>query len=109
VTQSLTLAPESIDAIARRVVELLRVDAAAGLIDAVEVAQLLGVSRSYVYDHLGELGAIRVGGRWRFDRATVEAARAPAEQPPAPTEIRRHTARRVPARGQLLPIRGAAA
>src|SRR5205823_629871 len=41
------------------------------LVDARELARLLGVSRSVVYHHAGDLGAIRIGagerGRLRFD------------------------------------------
>jgi len=69
-----------IDAVARRVLELLderSAAPAAGLVDAATLARLLGISRSTVYVMAGELGAVRIGGgskpRLRFD---VEAARA---------------------------------
>lgn len=69
---------ELVEAIARRVVELLdERERASGLVDAASLAQVLGVSRAYVYEHRGELGAITVGDgarpRLRFD---VEKARA---------------------------------
>ncbi len=47
------------------------------LIDAAEVARMLGCERSWVCEHKAELGVIRLGGgarpRLRFERATVEA------------------------------------
>jgi hypothetical protein len=69
-----------VDAIARRVVTLLR-DAEpgfprTGLVDADDVALLLCVDRSWVYDHKTELGAVRLGdgrGALRFEAATVHA------------------------------------
>lgn len=48
----------------------------APLVDARELARRLGVSRATVYAHSDALGAIRVGGRLRFDPArAVELAR----------------------------------
>jgi hypothetical protein len=48
-----------------------------GLVDAARLGRELGVSRAWVYEHAGELGAIRLGegskARLRFD---VERARA---------------------------------
>ena len=67
----------SIDAVARRVVELLSAEPAPteGLIGAAEVARRFGIPRSTVYDRAGELGAIRLGdgpkARLRFDPQTV--------------------------------------
>jgi hypothetical protein len=55
-----------VEATAQRVLELLAErDAPAGhlrLVSASELAEVLGVSRDYVYRHAEELGAIRVGG-----------------------------------------------
>ncbi|MFN8131642.1 MAG: helix-turn-helix domain-containing protein [Solirubrobacteraceae bacterium] len=70
---------ESVDAVARRVVELLAGGQGSGrLVDAQAVAELLGVSRAWVYDHAGELGAVRLGEgarpRLRFDRDRALAA-----------------------------------
>lgn len=79
----ITLDSETIRAIAeqtaRRTVELLRAEDARDphrLVDAAEVARELKVSRQWVYEHAGELGARRLGDgprpRLRFD---LEAAR----------------------------------
>lgn len=69
----------SIEAVARRVVELLAepaaraTSAAPPLVDAGAVAAALGVSRSTVYEHAEALGARRLGdgrrARLRFDVA----------------------------------------
>ena len=86
------------------------------LVDAAEVARVLGVSRAVVYKRAAELGAVQVGGgprpRLRFDAAKAVAAferskRSQVPEPPAPGVSRR---RRKPAKGTtapLLPIRGA--
>ena len=76
--QVLTLAPESVEAVAQRVVELMRAPLPrAGLVDAQALADELGTSREWVYRNAERLGAIRLGsgarGRLRFD---VEAAKA---------------------------------
>ncbi len=71
----LRLDPESIEALAHRLAELLTprepVRAGAQLITAEEVAQWWGISRRWVYDHAEELGARRLGAgrrpRLRFD------------------------------------------
>ena len=78
----------SIEAVARRLAELLRDDVHAGeLIDAAEVARRFGVARSWVYDHAEELGALPLGGgsrpRLRFDPEIV-AARLQAHRGAAP-------------------------
>lgn len=62
----------SIEAIARRVAELLVGEHGSGIwIDATEVARRFGFSRDYVYRHADELGAVRIGdgpnARLRFD------------------------------------------
>lgn len=84
----------AVEAIARRVVELLRSEpprpaaAPAGerLLTAAEVARWWGVERSWVYQHALRLGVIRLGDgprpRLRFDPALVarrlgEPARTP--------------------------------
>jgi len=66
----------SIEAVARRVVELIRDEGGSPtgrqLVDAATLAAELGVDRSWVYSHRGELGAIKLGAgskpRLRFDR-----------------------------------------
>lgn len=69
---------ELVEAIARRVVELLRAEEPQGrsarLVDAATLARELGVERDWVYVHAEQLGAIRLGGphgRLRFDRREV--------------------------------------
>ena len=67
------------DLLAERVAEKLRsVPVAQELLDAAQVAERFGVSRSFVYEHAAELGAIRLGApgegrrpRLRFDAAAV--------------------------------------
>src|SRR5918994_1689189 len=84
----LKLAPEVIDAIARRVIELLPrgVVAPAELVDAAELARRLGVERTWVYTHAIQLGAVKLGNgrrpRLRFDpRVAIERIQASAPQP----------------------------
>lgn len=67
-----------VEAIARRVVELLRTEIQQGrparLVDAATLARELGVERDWVYANAERLGAIRLGGprgRLRFDREVV--------------------------------------
>lgn len=77
------------------------------LVDARELARLLGVSRSVVYDHARDLGAIRIGagerGRLRFDPEVAtraahttfspEPAAAVQTRPGGPRAPKRETAR----------------
>ena len=74
---------ELVEAVARRVVELLREEglaapASPSLIAASEVAELFGVSAEWVRDHALELGAVRLGDgprpRLRFDPERVAEA-----------------------------------
>jgi hypothetical protein len=106
-----------IEAVAGRVVELLRanpeganVSAKAGLVDAATVARLLGVSRATVYAKADQLGAIRLGSgrraRLRFDPARLVAigpGRDGGRKEPAVRPSRRRQADRA-----ALPIRGSA-
>lgn len=107
-----------VEAVAVRVAELLADEHAAlptaRLLDAAQLAGLLGVARSWVYEHAETLGAVRLGDgdrpRLRFDPAVALAAwkardREPALEP-APRTPRRRTTPRGP---ELLPIRGRAA
>jgi hypothetical protein len=75
-TGELRIAPESIEAVARRVAELVAAATAEPAsrperITAEEVSRWWGVSRRWVYDHAEELGARRMGSgrrpRLRFD------------------------------------------
>jgi len=67
------LAPTLVEAIAQRVAELLRAELhpAPRLLTPSEVADRFAVSRTWVYEHATELGAIRLGdgpkARLRFD------------------------------------------
>ena len=67
-----------VDATAERVVELLRGEPSGALLSAQALADKLGVSRAYVYEHADALGAIRLGdgprARLRFDLETARAA-----------------------------------
>lgn len=73
------LAPESVEAIARRLAELLHEPAGAQapqrLVSAADVAETWGVNRSWVYTHAEQLGARRLGAgerpRLRFDPEEV--------------------------------------
>lgn len=74
----MTLDLEDVEAIAQRVAELLRPRVAIGLVGVHAVVARFGVSRSYVYEHAEELGAIRLGegpkARLRFDLEQVAQA-----------------------------------
>jgi len=116
------LAPETVERIAQRVVQLLRHEsqplddrptASRDLMDAGQLAKHLGLTRAWVYEHAQDLGAIQVGNgprpRLRFDPALArEALRAhrhrsgPASTPARPPgrPRRRPTATSVP----LLPV-----
>jgi hypothetical protein len=67
------LDPQTVEKIARRVVEILeqRGLQKRELIDAVELARRFGIERSWVYSHAIELGAVKLGNgakpRLRFD------------------------------------------
>jgi hypothetical protein len=87
-TGELRIAPESIEAVAQRVAEL--VAAATGepasrpeRITAEEVSRWWGVSRRWVYDHAEELGARRMGSgrrpRLRFDPDEVAERLGPPD------------------------------
>jgi hypothetical protein len=78
------IAPETIERIAQRVVQLLHherdqlnngADAPRDLMDAGELARHLGLTRAWVYEHAQQLGAIAVGDgprpRLRFDAQTA--------------------------------------
>jgi hypothetical protein len=104
----LRLAPESIDALATRLAELLggalrepvpAVENPKKMLSAAEVSKRWSISRRWVYDHAEELGARRLGSgprpRLRFDPDEV-AARVGAPQRPAPPGDQR----------RLLPIAG---
>ena len=107
------LDPADIEAIAQRVVLLMRDElplqaptTAARLVDVAALATLLGVDRSWVYAHAKELHAVRLGGprgRIRFDLAVVlrllNAEPASVRQPPP-----RPRTKLMQLGGELLPI-----
>jgi hypothetical protein len=77
------LTPHTIEQIAQRVAQLLRERGETGpqptrLLDAAQLAIHLGVTRTWVYEHAQQLGAIRLGAgtkaRLRFDLATATTA-----------------------------------
>jgi hypothetical protein len=81
--------PTMVEAIARRVAELLRTDLglAPRLLTPGEVADRFAVSRTWVYEHASELGAIRLGdgpkARLRFDANAVSEVLGRVAQRPA--------------------------
>lgn len=88
------LDPQTVEAIARRVVELLegRGRQKRELIDATELARRFGIERSWVYSHAIELGAVKLGDgpkpRLRFDpdiaaRILQRVGEVKAADPPA--------------------------
>jgi hypothetical protein len=106
----MTLDRDDIEAVAMRVAELLEQRGArrsnGGLVDAAELARLLGTDRSWVYSHAGELGAIRLGSgpkaRLRFDAAAA-TRRIRLDEPEGERRKRPGTHGR---RVRLLPIDG---
>lgn len=110
-SDSTSLDQTSVEAIARRVVELLRADgAAAELIDAAEVARRFSVTRDYVYEHAEELGAVRLGNgsraRLRFDPVTVREKFTQPVQVREPQRENRPPVRRAGSAVDLLPVKG---
>jgi hypothetical protein len=102
---------DSVNAIAERVVELLR-DGSMGseLIDTAEVARRFSLSRDYVYEHADELGVVRLGSgpkaRLRFDPSKVaEVLRGSSEGESGPKRATARPVRKV-REVTLLPIRG---
>ncbi len=87
------------------------------LVDASEIARRIGRSRWWVYEHAGELGAVRLGSGsrprlafWpsRVDEYVQAAAqlRQPIPAPPRARPQRRRSARRTSTGVELLPIEG---
>ena len=117
-SKRITLDAPTVEAIARRVVELLERRGSGGpvLVDAAELARRLGIERSWVYTHAIELGAVKLGGgrkpRLRFDpeiaaRVLRRVGEGPAADPPARSgerAARSQRGRRSEVR--LLPVRG---
>jgi hypothetical protein len=110
------LAASTIDAIARRILELIdeRVTAAPkppALIDAAELARRTGLSRVWIYEHAKELGAIRFGdgprARLRFQPEAIERLREDraVRRPPTSSARTRRPQSRAGTDVELLPIR----
>jgi hypothetical protein len=88
------------------------------LVDAATLAELLGTSRGWIYEHKHELGALRLGDgprpRLRFDAEYAKAQWAASREgntgvPDRSANTgRRRSRRRVttPSSAQLLPVRG---
>jgi hypothetical protein len=104
-TGQLRLAPESIEALAACLAELLgrpgqeAEPPAKGkkkMLSAAEVSELWGVSRRWVYDHAEALGALRLGSgprpRLRFDPDGVAERLGAPRRSPAAGDRRRLTA-----------------
>jgi hypothetical protein len=111
------LGPETVDKIARRVVELLEQKGLQEreLVDATELARRFGIERSWVYTHAIELGAVRLGNgskpRLRFDpEIAAQVLRKvdgkPTADPPARAGKRAGQPQGSEGRVELLPIRG---
>jgi hypothetical protein len=94
------LDPGTIEAIAARVAELIeeRAPARTPLVDAAELARVLGVERGWVYRRAARLGAIRPGAPLRFDVDAVLAGLPRIEEAPDLTSLLRRPRRRRPRR-----------
>jgi hypothetical protein len=116
----------TVEALARRVVEIMREERDAArvrrLVDAATLAVELGVKRSWVYERRELLGAVRLGvgskPRLRFDLLVAREAlarhrgspsapvgRAPGGSNGSPARRQRHRTGRVPAPGSVLVVR----
>jgi hypothetical protein len=112
------LDPQAVEAVARKVVELLEKKGLQRreLVDAAELAKRLGIERAWVYSHAIELGAVKLGKgakpRLRFDPEIVArflqrvgggaAAGPPTRSGERAAQPRRDGSSTVP----LLPVRG---
>jgi hypothetical protein len=117
-SKRIKLDPQAVEAIARRVVEILERKGLQQreLVDAAELARRFGIERSWVYSHAIELGAVKLGDgpkpRLRFDpevaaRVLRTVGEGSAADPPARSGERAGQPQR--GRGsevRLLPIRG---
>jgi hypothetical protein len=123
------LTPQAIEQIAQRVAQLLHSaphehppadDRSSPLLDAKELATVLGLTRDWVYEHAGDLGAIPLGNgprpRLRFDPAVAAEAlkrhrHRPRGEPLEPVPAIEGPPRRQPRRRRresdvpLLPVR----
>jgi hypothetical protein len=101
----MSIDPDEVEAVALRVAELLGEQgaAAAKLVDAASLAQMLGVKRRWVYARASELGAIRLGdgprAPLRFDARRVRETLARAGTRPRPAVPSAERPSRARARG----------
>jgi hypothetical protein len=102
---------DDIEAVARRVLTLLRDEVAAApvrLVDARTLARALGVDRSWVYAHAEELQVVRIGngrGRLRFDLDKVQQTLGSTNRRAPSGRVRSSGRRRVmDMGGELLPV-----
>src|SRR5215213_7257931 len=97
---SVRLTPQDVEAIARRVAELVTPRGDVGWATVDELARRLAVRPGWIYRHAGELGGIKLGSApnapWRFDfeqslRSFVDANRTTVNSsaPPFPFKLRR--------------------
>lgn len=106
----MTLEPDDVDAIAARVLALLRDEldrAPVRYVDAGRLATALSVDRTWVYAHAEELRAVRLGGpngRLRFDLDLVVQLLHGAPSSPPPRSRRRRGAKVTEIAADLLPI-----
>jgi hypothetical protein len=103
---------ELVEAIAHRVVEILREAGPSGtmrrMVTAGQLADILDVSKAYIYQHAKELGGVRLGRNanapLRFDvERALEAIRLAGEPKPQRTQLRprrRGAANALPSRGR---------
>jgi len=117
-SKRIKLDAETVEAIARRAVELLeaRGHQKRELVDAAELARRFGIERSWVYTHAIELGAVKLGDgpkpRLRFDpEIAARVLRRVGEESAADPPARSGERAGQPQRGRgsevsLLPIRG---
>lgn len=73
----------------RGLIATVPAEASVRMLDVRQVADLLGRSRQWVYEHVAELGAVRMGegpkSRYGFDRAAIEDYKRRHSAGPAPT------------------------
>jgi len=117
-SKRIKLDPQAVEAIARRVVEILERKGLQEreLVDAAELARRFGIERSWVYSHAIELGAVKLGKgpkpRLRFDpqiaaRVLRRVGGDAAADPPARSGKRAgQPSGRGESGAQLLPVRG---
>lgn len=106
----MTLEPDDVEAIAARVLALVREEldrAPVRYVDASTLAKTLSIDRSWVYAHADELQAVRLGGpngRLRFDLDLVVRLLHDAPASPPPRTRRRGRAKVTEVAADLLPI-----